>query len=388
LINPADLAVITDNTPTFDWSATAGVGGEYTLEYALDAGFTMGLVTVPALADTTFTVAGALADDTYYWHVQATDQAGNPSGYQATPYSFTVDTQAPDVPLLISPADSSTVSDATPQFDWSGTAGSGGMYTLEYATDSLFLFSITIDSIADTTYELTSPLVERDYYWHVKAMDAAGNESGYQARPFMFTVELGGVLPIPDLLAPPDSSYTCDTTPTFTWTAVSPPVTASVAGGRGDIRVAAAAPMAVTYTLQYGPDSAFALATTVTDLADATYTVPDVAALDYTTCYWRVEAVDGAQHSGYQDHAFQFSLFTAGDQNEDGSVTAADIIYLVQYVFKSGPLPLPCEAAGDVNCDGVVNATDIIFLVVYVFKSGPPPCNVGDLIADGTWSCP
>jgi hypothetical protein len=101
-----------------------------------------------------------------------------------------------------------------------------------------------------------------------------------------------------------------------------------------------------------------------------------------------VEAVDGANHSGFQDHPFQFGLFAAGDQNEDGVVTAADIIYLVGYVFKSGLPPQPCEAAGDANCDGAVTASDIIYIVVHVFKSGPPACNVGDLIAAGTWGCP
>ena len=37
----------------------------------------------------------ALADNTYYWHVQAIDQWSNPSGYQAVPFSFSVDAAAP-----------------------------------------------------------------------------------------------------------------------------------------------------------------------------------------------------------------------------------------------------------------------------------------------------
>jgi hypothetical protein len=389
LIDPPDLTVTNDNTPTFDWSPTAA-GGTYTLEYAEDSGFTTGVVTETGIADTTFTVApdDTLADGVWYWHVQAIDAAGNPSGYQGTPFSFTVDTEAPAVPSLINPPDSATIGDNTPTFDWSATAGAGGTYTLEMASDSDFAFVVSVSGLADTSYEQPTPILDGDYYWHVKAIDQAGNEGAYQTRPFMFTVDLGGAPAVPDLLTPPDSSFTCDTTPTFIWTDVTPAAITRVTGKRGDIRVAAAAPTAITYTLQYGPDSAFAQVTTVTGLSDATYTVLDQVAIDYATCYWRVEAVDGAHHSGYQDHAFQFGLFTAGDQNADDVVTAADIIYLVGYVFKSGPFPLPCEAAGDVNCDGVVNASDIIYLVIHVFKSGPPPCNVGDLIADGTWSCP
>lgn len=76
-----------------------------------------------------------------------------------------------------------------------------------------------------------------------------------------------------------------------------------------------------------------------------------------------------------------------GDANEDATITSADIIYLVNYVFKGGATPIPCEAVGDVNCDGSVTSADIIYLVNYVFKGGAPPCDVCTLIP-GTWSCP
>jgi hypothetical protein len=65
-----------------------------------------------------------------------------------------------------------------------------------------------------------------------------------------------------------------------------------------------------------------------------------------------------------------------GDANQSGTITAADIIYLVQHVFKSGPPPEPCAAVGDVNCNGSVSAADIIYLVGHVFKGGPAPCDI------------
>ena len=68
-----------------------------------------------------------------------------------------------------------------------------------------------------------------------------------------------------------------------------------------------------------------------------------------------------------------FSTTTSrGDPNDDGIVTSADIIYMVNHVFKGGPGPIPDESAGDVNCDGIVTSSDIIFMVNYIFKSGPP----------------
>ena len=65
-----------------------------------------------------------------------------------------------------------------------------------------------------------------------------------------------------------------------------------------------------------------------------------------------------------------------GDANNSGTVTSADIITLVSYCFRSGPVPLPCEAAGDVNCNGAVTAADIIVEVNYCFKGGAPPCAI------------
>jgi cysteine-rich repeat protein len=76
-----------------------------------------------------------------------------------------------------------------------------------------------------------------------------------------------------------------------------------------------------------------------------------------------------------------------GDINNNGVITSADIIALVNYVFKGGLRPQPCAAAGDVNCSGNVNSSDIIFLVNRVFKSGPAPCDVCTLVP-GTWPCP
>lgn len=74
-----------------------------------------------------------------------------------------------------------------------------------------------------------------------------------------------------------------------------------------------------------------------------------------------------------------------GDVNISGAVNAADIIYLINAIFKEGPLPKPCMAAADVNCSGSVNTTDVIFLINHIFKSGPAPCQFCQL---PEWQCP
>lgn len=67
-----------------------------------------------------------------------------------------------------------------------------------------------------------------------------------------------------------------------------------------------------------------------------------------------------------------------GDVNLDYQFTSADIIYLVNYVFKSGQSPMPGSQYGDVNGDCLTNAVDIIHYVNFVFKGGAAlsePCS-------------
>jgi len=76
-----------------------------------------------------------------------------------------------------------------------------------------------------------------------------------------------------------------------------------------------------------------------------------------------------------------------GDCNEDEVINSGDVIAMVNYVFKAGLAPLPCEATGDANCSGQVTSADIIWMVGYVFKSQEPPCDICTMIPD-PWSCP
>jgi hypothetical protein len=69
-----------------------------------------------------------------------------------------------------------------------------------------------------------------------------------------------------------------------------------------------------------------------------------------------------------------------GDVDTSGTITSADIIYLVNFVFKAGPPPRPVREAGDVNCTSAITSSDVIYLVNYVFKGGPPPCDVCTLL--------
>jgi hypothetical protein len=69
---------------------------------------------------------------------------------------------------------------------------------------------------------------------------------------------------------------------------------------------------------------------------------------------------------------YGFYLFKPGDVNGDQLVDVGDVVYLINYLFKSGPIPNPL-LSGDTNCDSNVDIGDVVFLINYLFRSGPAP---------------
>ncbi|MCH8027454.1 MAG: dockerin type I repeat-containing protein, partial [candidate division Zixibacteria bacterium] len=58
-----------------------------------------------------------------------------------------------------------------------------------------------------------------------------------------------------------------------------------------------------------------------------------------------------------------------GDINRNGRLDIADLVFLVDYIFRGGPSPEPIEA-GDANYDGSVTVLDILVLVDHIFRGG------------------
>ena len=63
-----------------------------------------------------------------------------------------------------------------------------------------------------------------------------------------------------------------------------------------------------------------------------------------------------------------------GDVTGDGEINIADVVFLINYLYKDGPAPDPLEL-GDVNCDDVIDLGDVVYLISYLFEDGPPPCS-------------
>ena len=66
------------------------------------------------------------------------------------------------------------------------------------------------------------------------------------------------------------------------------------------------------------------------------------------------------------------STWLPDDVTGDGLVDAADIIFLINYLFREGPVPDPLER-GDVTNDGEVTTSDVVYLITYLYRGDLPP---------------
>jgi len=74
--------------------------------------------------------------------------------------------------------------------------------------------------------------------------------------------------------------------------------------------------------------------------------------------------------------------YYCGDADGSEDVDIDDVVYVIQYIFASGPPPEPLEA-GDADCSGGVDIDDVVYLIAYIFSSGNAPCDTdGDEVPD------
>ena len=103
---------------------------------------------------------------------------------------------------------------------------------------------------------------------------------------------------------------------------------------------------------------------------DTTFT--DFAAPLGRTLYYMVSATDFSGNESDPSGEASAARYIAGDANADGIINVADIVYLVNYLYRGGSEPSPAES-GDATCDGIVNVADVVFLVNYLYRGGVPP---------------
>jgi len=128
----------------------------------------------------------AEGDGAYQWKVRAQNTTSN------TTYSsrnLFIDTQAPSVPSLSSPAANAALKDSVVTFQWQRATDSGSR-----TWDSVFIYKYTSGtqqlyiSKASSTFHLINTLPSGTWYWMVRAYDRAGNISPTASELRMFTI--------------------------------------------------------------------------------------------------------------------------------------------------------------------------------------------------------
>ena len=70
-----------------------------------------------------------------------------------------------------------------------------------------------------------------------------------------------------------------------------------------------------------------------------------------------------------------------GDADGSGYIDIDDVVYLIEYIFLSGPIPIPVHNVGNADCSIDVDIDDVVYLISYIFTGGPPPpCGCEDLL--------
>jgi Dockerin type I domain/Metallo-peptidase family M12B Reprolysin-like len=104
-------------------------------------------------------------------------------------------------------------------------------------------------------------------------------------------------------------------------------------------------------------------------LTNTTTTSASIQTTPGTQYFWQLVSKNSSGSTW--GPAWTFTTVTAaGDANGDGTVSVADVFYLINNLFAGGPSPV---GSGDANGDGSVSVADVFYLINYLFSGGPAP---------------
>ncbi|MFH1259339.1 MAG: hypothetical protein ABII74_05975 [Elusimicrobiota bacterium] len=358
LTEPEGNFVTNLTTPTFRWQAGtpadfSGIAG-YRLQVDTEQSFTAPF-TIDLSVKTTYYIVpyGVLTEATYYWQVNATDNAGNPPSPWSGVRQLIIDTTSPEKPTLTEKPDSPT-NKKTAKFVYSSASPDCETYR-----HRLLLGTTTVENrtgwltATTTTYFLSADGV---YTFYVQAKDKAGNVSVETSYPWKIdsTIPNG-----PDLISPINNEQLIDGQPLFDW-ADSVDPTYGVAG----YEIAVSTKPDFSRLLFHGS----CLST------ESFYRTPSTFTFTYGTYYWRV------RYFRYINTVKNFSDWSKGqfrrntppqlvNSGNPGFVTdgvepnlgdyKTNFVYQIKYYDEDGNPPAYVKIYIDTNGDGSPNGGDV-----------------------------
>ncbi|WP_170970297.1 Ig-like domain repeat protein [Nocardioides jishulii] len=183
-VSPVDGATLAqpDEPPLLEWSEVPGAKS-YTVEVD-DAPDFIGSSRLTT-STTSVTPSAPLPLGAWFWRVTATDASGQVS-VPSAPSAFTI--AALPAPELVSPVNSPDEEVEDVVLDWAPVRGAK-TYALQVATNDGFEAGDLITDlkgITGTSYSPPGGYDNDQYYWRVRAVDAAGSPSAWSESPNNF----------------------------------------------------------------------------------------------------------------------------------------------------------------------------------------------------------
>ncbi len=310
-----------------------------------------------------------LLDDTeYFWRVKAVDKFGGESDFSDGTAYFTYNNSnsVPSPPSSgFAPSEQTIVNNLLPTISWyPGTDPdpSDDATTLKYYLhlDDDGEFDTTIQYTYETLPGISSFFVsdsltdEALWYYAIQTIDDEGAESGFSITQAFWTNSSNDG-PVQFSLISPVSGWLYEMLPTFVWdnSTDSDPLDT------------------VRYSLYIALDEDFNFSSEISSISDTFSVSKD--SLDFGDEYWwKVKAYDTCDSTVWSSEINHIQTWVLGDANSDGQCNIGDAVFLINYIFNSGPSPVP-DKTGDINGDCSVNIGDAVYIINYVFKGGASP---------------
>jgi hypothetical protein len=299
LNSPANGAASQPTTLTLKWNASTGAT-TYRLQVATDNAFTAIVFDDSTLTGTSKQIGPLANSTTYFWRVNAKNEAGTSAWSPVR--NFTTQSVPPAPPTLVSPANGATSQPITLTLNWNASAGAA-TYHLQVATDTNFTVpqsGIFDDSTLTGNSKQIGPLANNaTHFWRVRAKNDGGTSAWSQVWKF---ITKGAVPATPILVSPANNATSPFTTVNLQWIAST-----------GD-----ATPTGVAYRLQVATDTAFT--DKIFDDSTLTATSKPIGPLaNFTAHYWRVNAKNVEGTSAWSP----FRKFIIEDLTETGAPISA-----------------------------------------------------------------
>ncbi len=202
---PSDNQYFTSTPILNDWTDSTDANGvdHYQIEYVYDDGHTFSGAPyreTPGSQSQRNHTPNTSEQGGVKIRVRAYDAAGNVSGWSNQVHYF-YDATPPADPTLVSPSNNAVVKGASVTQAWSDTSGDVDHYIYESYNNSTAT-SLRYHNTYSATSKTATNVADTTFWWRVKAVDAAGNESGWSP---LWKLVVDSTAPVSHITAPTDS---------------------------------------------------------------------------------------------------------------------------------------------------------------------------------------